>query len=182
MDAQHRVIENGAVAVRGERIVAVGTSADLAKRYQPKQRIEAPDGILIPGLINTHTHVPMTLFRGIADDVRLQDWLEKYIFPAEAKNVTPEFVRWGTRLGCLEMLLSGTTTFIDMYYFEDVVAETSKECGMRGMLGQTIIRLPGSRREDSPGSTETRRSIHLPLRARPADHAGRRTARRLHQR
>ncbi len=84
----------------------------------------------------------MSLFRGIADDVRLQDWLEKYIFPAEAKNVSPDFVRWGTRLGCLEMLLGGTTTFTDMYYFEDVVAEVAKEAGMRGVLGETIIGFP----------------------------------------
>src|SRR5207253_4765472 len=95
-----------------------------------------------PGLINTHTHAPMVLLRGIADDLRLQEWLEKYIFPAEARNVTPEFVRWGTRLACLEMLLSGTTTFTDMYYFEDVIAETAKECGMRGVLGETIIGFP----------------------------------------
>ena len=84
----------------------------------------------------------MSLFRGIADDLRLQDWLEKFIFPAEAKNVTPEFVRWGTRLACLEMMLSGTTTFTDMYYFEDVVAEAAKEAGMRGVLGETIIGFP----------------------------------------
>ena len=84
----------------------------------------------------------MSLFRGIADDLKLQDWLEKFIFPAEAKNVTPEFVRWGTRLGCLEMLLGGTTTFTDMYYFEDVVAEAAKEAGMRGVLGETIIGFP----------------------------------------
>jgi 5-methylthioadenosine/S-adenosylhomocysteine deaminase len=82
------------------------------------------------------------LLRGIADDLRLQDWLEKYIFPAEARNVTPEFVRWGTRLACLEMLLGGTTTFADMYYFEDVIAETVKEAGMRGVLGETIIGFP----------------------------------------
>ena len=84
----------------------------------------------------------MSLFRGIADDRRLQDWLEHYIFPAEAKNVNPDFVRWGTRLACLEMLLSGTTTFTDMYYFEDVVAEVTKEAGMRGVLGETVIGFP----------------------------------------
>jgi 5-methylthioadenosine/S-adenosylhomocysteine deaminase len=84
----------------------------------------------------------MSLFRGIADDLRLQDWLEHYIFPAEARNVTADFVRWGTRLGCLEMMLSGTTTFTDMYYFEDVVAEAAKEAGMRGVLGETIIGFP----------------------------------------
>jgi 5-methylthioadenosine/S-adenosylhomocysteine deaminase len=141
-DPQHRVIENGAVAIRADRILAVGTRAEIDARYQPKQRLDRPDAILAPGLINTHTHAAMSLFRGIADDLRLQDWLEKYIFPAEAKNVSPDFVRWGTRLGCLEMLLGGTTTFTDMYYFEDVVAEAAKEAGMRGVLGETIIGFP----------------------------------------
>ncbi|HLK63864.1 MAG TPA: amidohydrolase family protein [Bryobacteraceae bacterium] len=141
-DAQHRVIENGAVAIRGDRIVAIGTKAEIDARYQARQRLDRPDAILAPGLINTHTHAAMSLFRGIADDLKLQDWLEKFIFPAEAKNVSPEFVRWGTRLGCLEMLLGGTTTFTDMYYFEDVVAEVAKEAGMRGVLGETIIGFP----------------------------------------
>jgi 5-methylthioadenosine/S-adenosylhomocysteine deaminase len=142
MDAQRRVIENGAVAIRGERIVATGTKSDIDREYQPAGRLDRPDALIAPGLINTHTHAPMTLLRGIADDLRLQDWLEKYIFPAEARNVTPEFVRWGTRLACLEMLLGGTTTFTDMYYFEDVIAETAKECGIRGVLGETIIGFP----------------------------------------
>jgi 5-methylthioadenosine/S-adenosylhomocysteine deaminase len=142
MDAQHRVIENGALAVRGDRIVEVGAKADIDKKYQPKTRIDEPQSLIAPGLINTHTHAPMSLFRGIADDLRLQDWLEKFIFPAEAKNVTPEFVRWGTRLACLEMLLSGTTTYVDMYYFEEVIAEETKAAGMRGILGQTVIGFP----------------------------------------
>jgi 5-methylthioadenosine/S-adenosylhomocysteine deaminase len=142
MDAQRRVIENGAVAIRGDRILAAGTRAEIDARFQPKQRLDHPDAILAPGLINTHTHAAMSLLRGIADDLTLQDWLTKFIFPAEAKNVSPDFVRWGTRLGCLEMLLSGTTTYTDMYYFEDVVAEATKEAGMRGVLGETIIGFP----------------------------------------
>jgi 5-methylthioadenosine/S-adenosylhomocysteine deaminase len=142
MDAQRRVIENGAVAINADRIVAVGTKAEIDAKYQAKQRLDRPDAILAPGLINTHTHAAMSLFRGIADDLRLQDWLEKFIFPAEAKNVSAEFVRWGTRLGAMEMLLGGTTTFTDMYYFEDVVAEATKEAGMRGVLGETIIGFP----------------------------------------
>ena len=142
MDAQRHVIENGAVAVKGERILAVGTKAEINARYTPKVRLDRPEAILAPGLINTHTHAAMSLFRGIADDMKLQDWLEKFIFPAEAKNVSADFVRWGTRLGCLEMLLSGTTTFTDMYYFEDMVAEAAKEAGMRGVLGETIIGFP----------------------------------------
>jgi len=141
-NAQRRVIENGAVAIRAGRIVGIGARAEIDARFQAKQRLDRPDAILAPGLINTHTHAAMSLFRGIADDLKLQDWLEKYIFPAEAKNVSAEFVRWGTRLGCLEMLLGGTTTFTDMYYFEDVVAEVAKEAGMRGVLGETIIGFP----------------------------------------
>ncbi len=142
MDAKRRVIENGAVAIRGDRIVAVGPQAEIGHTYQARQRLDRPDALISPGLINTHTHAPMVLLRGIADDLGLQEWLEKYIFPAEARNVTPNFVRWGTRLACLEMLLSGTTTFTDMYYFEDVIADTAKECGMRGVLGETIIGFP----------------------------------------
>jgi 5-methylthioadenosine/S-adenosylhomocysteine deaminase len=142
MDPQRRVIENGALAIRGERILAAGPKSEIEQRYQARQRLDRPDAILAPGLIDTHTHAAMSLFRGIADDLRLQEWLEHYIFPAEARNVTPEFVRWGTRLGCLEMMLSGTTTYTDMYYFEDVVAEATKEAGMRGVLGETIIGFP----------------------------------------
>jgi 5-methylthioadenosine/S-adenosylhomocysteine deaminase len=142
MGAQRRVIENGAVAIRGERIVGVGTRAEIDRAWQPTQRIDRPNALLAPGLVNTHTHAAMSLFRGIADDLKLQDWLNNFIFPAEAKNVTPDFVRWGTRLACLEMMLSGTTTFTDMYYFEDVVAEATKEAGMRGVLGETIIGFP----------------------------------------
>jgi 5-methylthioadenosine/S-adenosylhomocysteine deaminase len=140
MDAQHRLIEDGAVAIRGERIAGVGTRAAIEKQFQAQHRLDRPEAIIMPGLINTHTHAAMSLLRGIADDVTLQDWLEKYIFPAEAKNVTADFVLWGTRLACLEMMLSGTTTFVDMYYFEDRVAEAAKEAGLRGVLGETILR------------------------------------------
>jgi 5-methylthioadenosine/S-adenosylhomocysteine deaminase len=142
MNGPRQVIRNGAVAIRGERIVGVGTRAAIDRDWQPKKRIDRPGAMLTPGLINTHTHAAMSLFRGIADDLKLQDWLNNFIFPAEAKNVSADFVRWGTRLACLEMLLSGTTTFTDMYYFEDVVAETAKEAGMRGVLGETVIGFP----------------------------------------
>lgn len=142
MDPSRRVIENGAVAIEGRKIVAVGTRAEIDGRYQARHRLDRPNAILAPGFIDTHTHAPMSLFRGIADDKRLQDWLEHYIFPAEARNVDAEFVRWGTRLACLEMALYGTTTFTDMYYFEDTLAETTREAGLRGVLGQTIIGFP----------------------------------------
>ncbi len=96
----------------------------------------------MPGLINTHTHAPMVLYRGLADDLALMDWLQKYIFPAEAKTVSPEFVRAGTRLAALEMIQSGTTAYADMYYFEEEIAKATKEAGIRGVLGQTIIQFP----------------------------------------
>lgn len=142
MDAQRRVIENGAVAIRGARIVGVGTQQEIAQRFTAERTLDKSDELIAPGLIDTHTHAPMSLFRGIADDKRLDDWLHNYIFPAEAKNATADFVRWGTRLACLEMVLAGITTYTDMYYFEDVEAETAKEAGVRGVLGQTIIGFP----------------------------------------
>lgn len=142
MDGQRRVIENGAVAILGDHIAAVGPRVEIERQYQAKQRLDRGNAVIIPGLIDTHTHVPMSLFRGIADDLRLQDWLQNYIFPAEARNVDREFVRWGTRLGCLEMMLAGVTTYTDMYFFEDTIAEVTREAGLRGVLGQSIIGFP----------------------------------------
>lgn len=142
MDPAGRVIHDGAVAIRGDTIVGVGTAAALEAKYKPAHPLALRDGVLIPGLINGHTHAAMTLFRGLGDDEDLQDWLHKYIFPAEARNVTPAFVRAGTRLAMIEMLRSGTTTFVDMYYFENDVAEVTKAAGMRGVLGETVIGFP----------------------------------------
>ncbi|HUK31039.1 MAG TPA: amidohydrolase [Candidatus Acidoferrum sp.] len=143
MDASRRIIEDGAIAMQGDLIVAVGTRTELLAKYGPELVvIAAPDGLIMPGLINGHTHAAMTLFRGIKDDVTLQDWLQNYIFPAEARNVTEDFVTWGTRLGVLEMLHGGTTTYTDMYYFEDAVARETKAAGMRGVLGETFIDFP----------------------------------------
>ena len=139
MDGSRRVIDNGGVAIKDGRIVAVGTAAEMDLNYGGRQVIEAQGKVVIPGLINGHTHVPMTLFRGIADDLDLQEWLTKYIFPAEAKNVTEDFVRVGTRLGLAEMIRSGTTTYCDMYYFEDAIADETFKAGMRGVLGETVI-------------------------------------------
>lgn len=142
MDPQHRIVERGAVAVRGDSIVAVGPSAEIEARYESPKTIDARGGIIMPGLINGHAHAAMSLFRGLADDLSLDDWLHKYIFPAEARNVTEDFVTWGTRLDLLEMLRGGITTYADMYYFEDAVARVTKEAGMRGVLGETIIDFP----------------------------------------
>ena len=142
MDGARRVIENGAVAIRGEAIVAVGRAADVARAYPAAERIDATGHVVMPGLVNTHGHAPMVLYRGLADDMALMDWLQQYIFPAEAKTVTPEFVRAGTNLAALEMIESGTTTYADMYYFEDDIAAATKAAGLRGVLGQTIIQFP----------------------------------------
>ena len=166
VDGSKRVIENGAIAVRGRDIAGVGTKAEIDRRFQAKQRLDRPDAIIAPGLINTHTHAAMSLFRGVADDLRLQEWLEKFIFPAEAKNVSADFVRWGTRLACLEMLLSGTTTYTDMYYFEEVVAEATKEAGMRGVLGETVIGFPVP---DNKTAVDALRYTEAYFRKYPAD-------------
>jgi len=136
------VIEDGAVTVRGDAIVAVGARQEIESRYEPARTIDAQGKIVMPGLINSHAHAAMSLFRGLADDLSLDDWLRKYIFPAEARNVTEDFAAWGTKLSLLEMLRGGITTYADMYYFEDAVARVTKEAGMRGVLGETIIDFP----------------------------------------
>jgi 5-methylthioadenosine/S-adenosylhomocysteine deaminase len=142
MDGTRSVHDDGAVAIKGDTIVAVGSRQEVESRYTSSGTIDAHGQLVMPGFINGHTHVPMTLFRGLHDDVTLDDWLRKYIFPAEARNVTEEFVRWGTRLAAAEQIRFGVTTFADMYYFEDAVAEETKKAGMRGVLGETWIDFP----------------------------------------
>jgi 5-methylthioadenosine/S-adenosylhomocysteine deaminase len=141
MDPQRRMIENGGIAIRNGEIVRVGKAGEM-RGLRAARTINAAGKVVIPGLINTHTHVPMSLFRGISDDLDLNDWLTKYIFPAEAKNVDEAFVRAGTRLGLAEMIRGGTTTYCDMYYFEDAIADETKKAGVRGVLGETIIDFP----------------------------------------
>jgi 5-methylthioadenosine/S-adenosylhomocysteine deaminase len=142
MDGSGRVLSPGSVAVDGTNIVAVDTPEAIAAKYRGRQRLDLAGHIVLPGLINTHTHAPMVLYRGLADDLALMDWLQKYIFPAEAKTVSPEFVRIGTRLAALEMIRSGTTLYADMYYFEEEIAAETRAAGLRGVLGQTIIQFP----------------------------------------
>jgi 5-methylthioadenosine/S-adenosylhomocysteine deaminase len=142
MDAAGRILQNGAVAIDGSDIVAVDTAATIARQFRGGQTIDAGGQIVLPGLINTHTHAPMVLYRGLADDLALMEWLDKYIFPAEAKTVSPAFVRAGTRLAALEMIQSGTTTYTDMYYFEEEIAKETRAAGMRAVLGQTVIQFP----------------------------------------
>ena len=142
MDAADRVLSPGAVAISDGKIVAVGSPGDLLSRYRPKERISRPSAVVLPGLVNTHTHAAMSLMRGIADDQPLMEWLQKTIFPAEARNVSPAFVKDGTTLACAEMIRGGTTTFADMYYYETYVAAAVEACGLRAVLGETWIDFP----------------------------------------
>jgi 5-methylthioadenosine/S-adenosylhomocysteine deaminase len=140
MDRRARVIENGAVVVCGDTIRAVGPASEVAS-IAAKETIDAQGGIIMPGLVNTHTHAAMTLFRGLADDLPLIDWLNDHIFPAEAL-LDPDKVHAGTLLGCAEMILSGTTCFCDMYLFEDAVARAAKIAGMRAVVGEVLYDFP----------------------------------------
>src|SRR5689334_24578986 len=139
MDADFSVFRHASLAVTGDAIVAVGPAADA---YQPEATFDCRGRIVLPGLVNAHTHVPMTLLRGLADDLRLDVWLMGYMMPVEREFVTPDFVRLGTQLGCAEMIRSGVTCFADMYYFEDAIAEATAQAGMRALCGQTVLRFP----------------------------------------
>lgn len=142
MNGKREVIENGAIAISDGKIEMIGTRNIVVRNVRAKRIIDATGKVITPGLINTHTHIPMVLFRGISDDLDLNDWLTRFIFPAEAKNVNEQFVRAGTRLGLAEMIRGGTTTYCDMYYFEDAIADETKKAGVRGVLGETIIDFP----------------------------------------
>src|SRR5882762_503397 len=139
MDPQFTLHRSSAVAVTGDSIVAVGPDA-LA--YRAAETIDCDSRVVMPGLVNAHTHVPMTLLRGLADDLRLDVWLMGYMMPVERAFVSPDFVRLGTRLGCAEMIRSGVTCFADMYYFEDAIAEATADAGMRALCAQTVLRFP----------------------------------------
>ena len=153
MDHQDTLIKRGAVAISADRIVDVGPEDTLSDRYEAAKAIDARGGIIMPGMVNTHTHAAMSLFRGLADDVPLSNWLNDYMFKAEAKWLNPESVYVGALLSCAEMLLSGTTTCCDGYFFEDAVARAVQEAGMRAILGQGIIDFP------APGVPDPKRNV-----------------------
>ena len=142
MDKNLNMYEPGAVAVKGNEIIEVGNQPDLQKNYNAVQVVDCIGKVLMPGLINAHTHVPMTLLRGLADDLRLDVWLLGYMMPVEREFVSPEFVQLGTRLACAEMIESGVTTFADMYYFEEDIARATAETGMRAICSQTVLKFP----------------------------------------
>ena len=139
MDEQQRVIANGAVAIDKGIIIDVASEEEINRRYKPRKRITGKNRVIMPGLVNGHTHSSMTLFRGIADDLELMEWLTKYIFPAEIRFVNEDFVRKGTRLACLEMIKGGTTTFVDMYFHPREIARVVDECGLRAVIGAAVI-------------------------------------------
>lgn len=132
----------GAVAIRGNTIVAVGTAADIAAEYTADEVVDCAGCTIIPGLVNAHTHVPMTLLRGVTDDRRLDVWLNGYMWPVEREFVSPDFVRLGTALACAEMIRSGVTCFADMYFFEDDVARTTAQVGLRALCCQSVLKFP----------------------------------------
>ncbi|MBZ0284876.1 MAG: amidohydrolase [Anaerolineae bacterium] len=154
MNQQFDIIHDGAVAIQAEKIVAVGSSADIAARYESDRVVSCAGQYIMPGLVNAHTHVPMTLLRGLADDLRLDVWLMGYVMPTEREFVTPEFCRLGTSLACAEMIRSGITAFADMYYFESDVAKATVQAGLRGVLGQSVLKFPTPDAETYENSLE----------------------------
>lgn len=142
MDEDFQQYSPGAVAVQADKIVAVGSAEEIAKEYTAKEIVDCAGKILMPGLVNAHTHVPMTLLRGLADDLRLDVWLMGYMMPVEREFVSPEFVRLGTSLACAEFIRSGVTTFCDMYYFEEDVAKATADAGLRAVCAQTVLKFP----------------------------------------
>ncbi len=142
MDAGWRVIERGALAVRGGVIVASGPSEELSAAYEADEVIDCAGCAILPGLINGHAHIPMSLLRGLVADIQLDVWLFGYMFPVESNFVDEQFCYVGSLLSCAEMIRGGTTTFVDMYYFEDQVARAADESGMRAICGQTVMRMP----------------------------------------
>jgi len=142
MDENFNQYEPGAVAIKGKEILAVGPEADIKANYNAKETIDCQGKVLMPGLVNAHTHVPMTLLRGLADDLRLDVWLLGYMMPVEREFVSPDFVRLGTLIGCAEFIRTGITSFADMYYYEEDIAKATVEAGLRGVLGQTVLKFP----------------------------------------
>lgn len=142
MDEDYHIFKTGAVAVQDDIILAIGESSTLQKDYHATNTIDCGGKVLMPGLVNAHTHVPMTLLRGLADDLRLDVWLMGYMMPVEREFVSPDFVRLGTSLACAEMIRSGITSFADMYYFEEDVAKATAAAGMRAICSQSVLKFP----------------------------------------
>jgi 5-methylthioadenosine/S-adenosylhomocysteine deaminase len=142
MDEKYSIFEPGAVAIQGDTILAAGPEASVRSQYQAEETIDCGGKVLMPGLVNAHTHVPMTLLRGLADDLRLDVWLLGYMMPVEREFVSPDFVKLGTKIACVELIRGGVTCFADMYYFEENVAQATAEAGLRALCAQTVLKFP----------------------------------------
>ena len=159
MDAEARQFEQGALAIEADRIVGVGPEEEIQAEFRAAEKVDLRGRTVIPGLVNAHTHVPMTLMRGLEDDRRLDVWLLGYMMPVEREFVDPDFVKLGTQLACAEMIRSGITTFVDMYYYEDAVAEATAEAGMRAICGQTVLKFPAPDAETWDDSLDAARAF-----------------------
>ena len=142
MDEEYRILKDGAIAIEGDHILAVAQKEEILAAYSSDEQVDFGADVLMPGLVNAHTHAPMTLLRGLADDLRLDVWLLGYMMPVEREFVTPDFCRLGTQIACAEMIRSGITTFADMYYFEETVAQATADAGLRAVCGQTVLKFP----------------------------------------
>ncbi|TFH33028.1 MAG: amidohydrolase [Anaerolineales bacterium] len=157
MDAQYQIVRDGAVAIHADQIVAVGPKDQVLGMFSGEELLDFGTDVLMPGIVNAHTHVPMTLLRGLADDLRLDVWLLGYMMPVEREFVTPDFCRLGTQIACAEMIRSGITTFADMYYFEETVAKATADAGLRGVCGQTVLKFPAPDADSYEDSLATAR-------------------------
>lgn len=142
MDREETLLSPGALAIKGTRVVAIGSPEEIESRYSTDRTIGGRDCAVLPSFVNGHTHTPMVYFRGLADDLPLNVWLQEHIWPKEAKFVAPEFIRDATELACLEMIRSGISLFNDMYFYVPVTAEVTKQAGLRAVLGTGILEFP----------------------------------------
>jgi 5-methylthioadenosine/S-adenosylhomocysteine deaminase len=159
MDESLSIYEPGAIAIQGDHILAVGNHDEICNQYSSDQSIDCQGKVLMPGLINAHTHAAMTLLRGLADDLRLDVWLMGYMMPVERQFVSSDFVRLGTKIGCAEMIRSGITCFADMYYFEDAAAQATADAGLRAVCAQTILKFPGPDARDYEEALDNTRTF-----------------------
>src|SRR4029453_13821112 len=143
MDARRTILPDGGIAVRDGGIVAVGPRDEIPSTHVAPAVVDAAGDLVIPGLVDGHTHVAMTLFRGLADDLPLHTWLERHVWPAERRFINPETVRWGSRLGIAELVRAGVPPLCAMYFYEHIVAEVADAMGVRGVLGQAFLDLTG---------------------------------------
>jgi 5-methylthioadenosine/S-adenosylhomocysteine deaminase len=167
MDTDRKILKDGAIAIHGDEIVAVGLKDQVLSDFSSEAQLDFGTQILMPGLVNAHTHVPMTLLRGLADDLRLDVWLLGYMMPVEREFVTPDFCRLGTQIACAEMIRSGITTFADMYYFEDTVAQATADAGLRGICGQTVLKFPSPDAESYEDSLARAREFIVAWKGHP---------------